>query len=243
MYIRNRQDLGGSVDEHRNVLLIRQLRDRSRAERPLIGFGAREDVDHCSSRTKGGFELLTGTHLDDVHADRADGCVVHVARVLWNDDFVLRKPGQIGHPHVKIGVSARHARGGRMRQGGGASRRHHSPFRFRQLRQTCANRRHELVQVHMVLRGGVDRRPHLRQHTRAADDGERAASVDERPHADGLIDGLADAKSVGSRRSSRRQRGRGRASTEESRQRQQSRSPKQLAAAQGFSAAFPLGLE
>ena len=232
--VRHRQDLRRRVDEHRHALPIGQLGDRPRAERPLVGFGTREDVDHRRARTECRVELLAGADFDDAHADGTDRSVVHVARVLRDDHFVFRKPGQIGNAHVPIGIPAGDARRRRVRQRRRAARRHHAPFRFRQLGEAGADPRHQLVEVDVVLRRGVDRRAHFRQHERAADDGEGAARVDERPHADGLIDVFADAKSVGGGRCSGRPSGgrrcRSGAAAKDRRQREQRRSPKQLAA-------------
>ena len=196
VHVRNGQDLRRSIDEHRNTFLIGQLCDRSRAERPLVGFGTRENVDHRRTWTERRVELLAGANLDDAHADGTDGGVIHVARVLRDDHFIFRKAPQIGNAHVKIGISAGDARRRRMRQRRSAARRHHSPFRCRQFGQAGTDCRHQFIQVHMVLRRRVDRPAHLRQHERTTDDGEGAARVDERAHADGLIDLLSDAKAV-----------------------------------------------
>ena len=95
---------------------------------------------------------------------------------------------------MEIGIPARDAGGGRVRQARRTAGRDHAPFRLRQFRQPRADRRHQFVEVHVLLRGRVDGRPHLRQHERPADDGERAARVDQRAHADRLIDVLAGAK-------------------------------------------------
>ena len=58
----------------------------------------------------------------------------------------------------------------------------------RQRRQARADGFGELVEMHVLTRGGVHGRAHFRQHQRAADDRERAARVDERLDADRSID-------------------------------------------------------
>ena len=75
-----------------------------------------------------------------------------------------------------------------------SSRRHQSPLGPRQRRQPRANRLRQFVEVHVFLRRRVHRRAHLRQHRRAADDRERAARVDQRAHADGLVEVRAGVK-------------------------------------------------
>ena len=188
------EDLGGGVDQDRHLLLARHGGDRLGAERAGIRVRAGEDVDHRRPRAECRLELFGRAHFDDAHADGADGRVVDVARMPRDDDFVFREPAQVRNPHVEIGIAARDAGGGRVGQARRTAGRDHAPFRLRQFREPRADRRHQLVEVHVLLRGRVDGRADLRQHERAADDGERAARVDQRAHADRLVDVLARAK-------------------------------------------------
>ena len=54
--------------------------------------------------------------------------------------------------------------------------------------EPLADRVHHLVEVRVLLVRRALRRAHLRQLDRAADDRQRAAAVDQRPDADGLVD-------------------------------------------------------
>ena len=88
------------------------------------------------------------------------------------------KPRQVRQPDVQVRIAAGDARGGRERQRGRAAVRDHAPLGAGQRREPRADRLGQLVEVHVLLRGRVHRRPHLRQHRRSADDREGAAGVD-----------------------------------------------------------------
>ena len=92
---------------------------------------------------------------------------------------------------MEVGITAGHARGGRVGEGRGTAGRDHAPFRLRHFREPRADRRHQFVEMDVLLRGGVDGRPHLGQHEGPADDGEGAARVDQRAHADRCVQVLA----------------------------------------------------
>ena len=49
--------------------------------------------------------------------------------MLRNDHFVFWESGEIRDPHVKIRIASGDARGGRMGEARGASRRYQAPFR------------------------------------------------------------------------------------------------------------------
>ena len=98
------------------------------------------------------------------------------------------KPLRFGRRTCRSGLPpATHAAAASVRRGG-ASVRDHAPLGAGQRREPRADRLGQLVEVHVLLSGRIHRRPHLRQHRRSADDGEGPASVDQRPHADGLVD-------------------------------------------------------
>ena len=102
--------------------------------------------------------------LDHAHADRAQGGVVDVARVLGDDDLVLGEPVEVRDADVQVGVAAGHAGGGGVGEGGRAARGDEAPLRARERGQARADRVHQLVEVHVVLRGRRHGRAHLGQH-------------------------------------------------------------------------------
>ena len=82
--------------------------------------------------------------------------------------------------------------------------------------QSRADRLRQLVEVDVVLGGRVHGRAHLGQHRGSAQDRVRAPRVDERTHADRLVDVRADAQAhARGRRHRGRRRGRGRLADEE----------------------------
>jgi hypothetical protein len=150
VHVGNGENFRGRVDENRHAAAVRRFRDRARAERACVGLGPGEDVDHRRARAECRLELLARAHLDDADAGRTDGGVVDVARVARDDHFVSRKSLKVRNAHVKIGIAASEAGGGRMRERRGASTRDHPPFRLRQLREPRADCRHQLVEVHVM---------------------------------------------------------------------------------------------
>ena len=56
---------------------------------------------------------------------------------------------------------------------------------------------HQFVEHHVMLATGIHGRAHFRQFERAANDGQGAAAIDQRTHADRLVDIRAEAKFAG----------------------------------------------
>ncbi len=189
--VRNREDLRRGIDQHRNVVLLRDRRDRLGAHRPGLVALAGEDVNHRGPRADRELELFRRLDLDDLHAHGADGRVVDVARVPRDDDLILLEALEIRDADVEIGIAAGHAGGRRVRHRRRAAGADHAPLGAGELREALADGGDDLVELRVLLVGERLRRPDLGQLDVAAEHGQRAAAVDERPYADGLVDVLA----------------------------------------------------
>ncbi|OLD14265.1 MAG: hypothetical protein AUJ01_14110 [Acidobacteria bacterium 13_1_40CM_3_65_5] len=147
-----------------------------------------EDVDHRRLRTDGQLQRFRRLDFNDLDPDRPDRRVVDVARVGGDDDLVFGEAGQIRNAHVQIRIAARDARGGGVRHRRRAAGADHSPLGSSQLRQTFADGVHQLVELHVLLVRRAFCGAHFRKLDRAADDCDRAATVDERANSNGLVD-------------------------------------------------------
>ena len=131
--------------------------------------------------------------------------IVYVARLARHDHFVLQafEVGQALH-FLRI-AAGNAARSGVSRRRGCAGC-DNAPLHLEQFRQPLAHLIHQLVEVHMIMGGLLDRGDHFRQHLRAAVNGQSRGGIDERPDSDAGVDvrfGLADGGS--GRRSGGRQ--------------------------------------
>ena len=203
VHVRDGEDLGGRIDDNRNSLRLGQRSHDLQAQRALVDARARHDVDEGRSRAERGFELRDRRDFDHAQADGTDRRVVDIARVGRDDGFVPGKTTEVRQPHVQIRVAAGHAGRGGERQPRRATVGDEAPLGSGEHGQTRADGFRELVEVHVLPCRRVHRRPHLRQHRRTADDGEGAAGVDERAHADRRVDVRARLKPGGGRRSER----------------------------------------
>ena len=113
--------------------------------------------------------------------------IVDIARLPGHHHFVL-EPGQIRQPLHLFGIRASDAGRGGMRQSRGASCRDDAPFGLGQFGQPPAHSVHQLVHIHVEVRGLFHRFLHFGQRLRPGDDGVRALTVDHRPDADALVD-------------------------------------------------------
>ena len=104
-----------------------------------------------------------------------------------DDDFVLGEAGEVRDADVQIGIAACDARRSGVRHRRRASGADHAPLGSRQLGQSLADGRHQLVELDVLLvrrhLGSAD----FGQLHRAADDRQRAATVDQRPDANGVV--------------------------------------------------------
>jgi hypothetical protein len=210
--VRDGEDLGGGVDEDRNAPGPRPHADGAGVERALVDPGTGEDVHHGRAGAEGGLQLGHGRNIDDPHPRRTHRRVVDVAGVPRDDDLVPRKAPQIGQAHVEVGVAPGEAGGGgvleRRRAAGGDD----PPLRPGQLGQALPDALGQLVEVDVVPGRGLHGLAHLGEHERAAEDGVGPAGVDDRAHADRLVDARTDLEAGG--RTRRRGHGRlGRALT------------------------------
>ena len=88
---------------------------------------------------------------------------------------------------MRSGLPPAMAGGGAMRNGGAAAGGDDAPLGAGQLGQALADAFHQLVHVDEAARGQVHGALHFGKGLRAGDDGERAAGVDDGPHADGAV--------------------------------------------------------
>src|SRR5262249_56576586 len=95
---------------------------------------------------------------------------------------------EVGEADVEVGVAAGDAGGGRVGERRGAPRGHDAPLRAGELGETLTDAVRQLVEVDVALRGRGHGLAYLGQHRGAAQDRVRAAGVDDRPHADRLVD-------------------------------------------------------
>ena len=193
MDVRHRNLMAGGIDENRNVLRLRDLRDRFHIERRAIVGG---DVDHRRPWIDGVRELLGRLHHDDGDAGVADAVVVHVARRARNDDLGLLEAGQIRNANEPLRIAAGQNPHRHELQTSGGSRRHHAPFGARQLRQPLTDAHREFVELDVVETGRGHRLVHNRPRDRSADDRVGVLRVDERKDADGLVDLLAERERI-----------------------------------------------
>ncbi len=192
--VRNREDLRRRVDEApARCAASRCAAIASVDIGPAVVPRTGEDVDHRGPRADRELQRLRRLDLDDLHADGANRRVVDVARVRRDDDFVPGEALEVGNADVQIGIAAGHARGRRVRHRRRAAGADHAPLGAGQLREPLADRRHQLVQLRVLLVRRALRRAHLRQLDRAADDRQRAAAVDQRADADRFVDVAAPA--------------------------------------------------
>ena len=98
---------------------------------------------------------------------------------------------------MAVGVAAGDAGGGGVGQRGGASGSDDAPLGAGELGEALADALHQLVDLDVLAGGGFLGGADLGQLERAADDGEGAAAVDERAHADGAVDVGTDAQGAG----------------------------------------------
>ena len=98
------------------------------------------------------------------------------------------RPSRLGSRWIFSGSVPARTAGGRVRQGGGGAGGDQAPPDLQQLGQAIAGLLHQLVQIDVKMRRLFHRVDHLRQHQRAAIDGERRGAVDERLDADARVD-------------------------------------------------------
>src|SRR6185437_9247206 len=89
-----RKHLGRGVGQYRNISLLREAEKDVVIERTILRGGPGQNVYHRNPRPEGGFVFSRVSHLDDAHADGADGLVVFIARVLRDHDLVFGEPAQ-----------------------------------------------------------------------------------------------------------------------------------------------------
>ena len=198
------EDFRRRVHQDGHVLRLRDRRHHLDRKRAVVGVRAGEHVDHRGARPERRFELLHRLDFDDLDADRPHRGVVDVARVLRDDRFILGEALEIRDADVQVGIAAGHAGRGGVRQARRAAVRHEPELGAGQLAEALADRVGQLVELDVVPRGRVDRRPHFRQHRRSADDRERSPCVDQRTDANRLID--VRARASGPRRAGRGRR-------------------------------------
>src|SRR5581483_7257464 len=142
------------------------------SERTGFGIGTGKDVNHRNARPQRCLKLLGVRYFDNSNAHGSDGGIVLIARVRRDDDFIFRETAQIGNSDVQIRIASSNASGGRVGQAGGASRGNYSPLRAGQLRETLTDPIRELVELDVMLSGGLLRGCDVRQLERATNDGE-----------------------------------------------------------------------
>ena len=142
-----------------------------------------EHLDHGGVRPDGSPQLFAIAHLDDLDAQRADRVIVHIAGFAGNDHLILQS-FEVRQPLNFFRVRSDQTGRGGMGQSGGRARRHNGPVDVQQFREAGAHALHQLVEIHMEVRGLLHRRDHFRERQRAAVDGERRGAVDERADSD-----------------------------------------------------------
>ena len=183
------QVLGGGVGQDGDLPRPGDLGDHlQRQGLPGIGGRAGDDVDHGRVRVDGALHLLGGVDHHQLDADHAQGVVVGRARGAGQDHLGLVEAVEVGHPDQPLRTAAGDAGRGHVLEAGGAARRDQPPLGAGDRRQVPAHRLGQLVELREVAVGGVHGGHHLRQLHRAAEDGEGAAAVDDRLHADRLVD-------------------------------------------------------
>ncbi len=125
--------------------------------------------------------------IDQLHAQHAHGVVVHVVRVGREDDFAL-EAGQIRQPLHALRIAAGNRRRREVRDGGAAARRSRCPTPRRvssarrlltpSISSSMWTKLRDASSIARLTSGSV---------CRPGDDGERAAGVDHRAHADRAV--------------------------------------------------------
>ena len=146
-----------------------------------------EQLDHGRMRADGGPQFLRRIDLDHGDAERAHGVVVPVARFLGDDHLVLQ-PFEVGQALDLLRIGARQHAGRGMRQRGSRSRRDQHALHLEQFGEAGAGLIHQLLDIHVEVRGLLHGGDHLGQRQGAAVDGEGRGAVDERPDTDPGVD-------------------------------------------------------
>ena len=120
-------------------------------------------------------------HLHHLHTHRANRMRINVQMPRLVQHPILH-PRRIGQPHNLIRIITCHTRRRHLCQCRRASIRHQPPLALHQLGNTRPHRIHQLIQMHIRLRGFHHRFTHLGQHQRTTDNRICPATVNQRPH-------------------------------------------------------------
>ena len=188
----DRWQLGGRVDDHRDVAGARDPDDRLQWERAARQVGAGDVQDPGSVRSDRVFQvghLRTGgrSDLDEPSAGELDRGVVRDP-VAALDEELARQAGEIGVAHERLGGVAAHAHDRRQEQAGGRTARDEGSLVAGQLGDAATDGVLQFVEVDERLRRLAHRLDDLGWHQRAAEIGHRRRAVDDRFDPDPPVD-------------------------------------------------------
>ena len=184
------EDFGRGIHQHGDVSAAGRLGNHLSAQRPVVARSG-QNVAHGRTLVEGGFEFGLILHDDEFDAQHADGVIVDLVRVGWNDGFVLQS-GKVGEALHAFRIAAGDGGGGEVSNRGAATGGHDSPLGAGDLGQALADAIHQLVHVDEAARRLVHGALDFGKSLRSGDDRERPACIDHGAHTDGAIHVGAD---------------------------------------------------